>query len=100
MSSATIRNVIADLEQMGLVSSPHTSAGRVPTVLGYRLFVDTLLSVQPLEHSLIDEFKLSLGTDTDANDLADMAGAPAFRCDQAGGCGHAATARACIPAAG
>ncbi|MGB5298957.1 MAG: heat-inducible transcriptional repressor HrcA [Thiogranum sp.] len=73
LSSATIRNVIADLEDMGLVSSPHTSAGRVPTVLGYRLFVDTLLSVQPLEHSLIDEFKLSLGTDTDANDLAEIA---------------------------
>lgn len=73
LSPATIRNVIADLEDMGLVCSPHTSAGRVPTVLGYRLFVDTLLSVKPLEHSLIDEFTLSLGTDTDAKDLAETA---------------------------
>ena len=73
LSPATIRNVIADLEDLGLVRSPHTSAGRVPTVLGYRLFVDTLLSVKPLEHSLIDEFKLSLGTDTDAKDLAEIA---------------------------
>jgi heat-inducible transcriptional repressor len=49
LSSATIRNVMADLEDMGLVHSPHTSAGRVPTVSGYRLFVDTLLTVKPLE---------------------------------------------------
>ena len=40
VSSATIRNVMADLEEMGLVSSPHTSAGRVPTARGYRLFID------------------------------------------------------------
>ena len=44
LSPATIRNVIADLEELGLVRSPHTSSGRVPTVQGYRLFVDTLLS--------------------------------------------------------
>lgn len=49
VSAATIRNVMADLEEMGFVSSPHTSAGRVPTPRGYRLFVDTLLSVQPVE---------------------------------------------------
>ncbi|WP_373976674.1 heat-inducible transcriptional repressor HrcA [Chitinibacter sp. SCUT-21] len=48
VSSATIRNVMADLEQLGLVASPHTSAGRIPTAQGYRLFVDTLLAVQPL----------------------------------------------------
>ena len=48
LSAATIRNVMADLEDMGLVSSPHTSSGRVPTVRGYRLFVDSLLQVQPL----------------------------------------------------
>ena len=73
LSPATIRNVIADLEDMGLVRSPHTSAGRVPTVLGYRLFVDTLLSVQPLEHSLIDELEFNLGADTNAKDLAEIA---------------------------
>jgi len=49
LSAATIRNVMADLEELGLVRSPHTSAGRVPTVSGYRLFVDSLLTVTPLE---------------------------------------------------
>ncbi len=47
LSPATIRNVMADLEDMGLIVSPHTSAGRVPTPKGYRLFVDTMLTVQP-----------------------------------------------------
>jgi heat-inducible transcriptional repressor len=49
LSPATIRNVMADLEEMGFVASPHASAGRVPTPKGYRLFVDTLLTVRPLE---------------------------------------------------
>ncbi len=49
LSSATIRNVMADLEDLGFVASPHTSAGRVPTDKGYRLFVDTLLHVRPLD---------------------------------------------------
>lgn len=49
LSPATIRNVMADLEEMGFVASPHTSSGRVPTPKGYRFFVDTLLTVQPLE---------------------------------------------------
>jgi heat-inducible transcriptional repressor len=49
LSPATIRNIMADLEEMGYVASPHTSAGRVPTPRGYRLFVDTLLTVQHLE---------------------------------------------------
>jgi heat-inducible transcriptional repressor len=51
LSPATIRNVMADLEEMGLIASPHTSSGRVPTPLGYRFFVDTLLVVKPLESS-------------------------------------------------
>jgi heat-inducible transcriptional repressor len=49
LSPATVRNVMADLEELGFVVSPHTSAGRVPTPRGYRLFVDSLLTVQPLE---------------------------------------------------
>ncbi len=49
LSPATIRNVMADLEEMGFIISPHTSAGRVPTPRGYRLFVDTMLTVRPLE---------------------------------------------------
>jgi heat-inducible transcriptional repressor len=46
LSPATIRNVMSDLEELGLIASPHTSAGRIPTTLGYRLFVDTMLTVQ------------------------------------------------------
>ncbi len=49
LSPATIRNVMSDLEELGLIASPHTSAGRVPTPRGYRLFVDRLLTVSPLE---------------------------------------------------
>ncbi|MDB5747870.1 MAG: HrcA family transcriptional regulator [Massilia sp.] len=49
LSPATIRNIMADLEEMGYVASPHTSAGRVPTPRGYRLFVDTLLTVQHID---------------------------------------------------
>ena len=53
LSPATIRNVMADLEEMGFVSSPHTSAGRVPTPKGFRLFVDTLLTVQPVSETAV-----------------------------------------------
>ena len=53
LSPATIRNIMADLEEMGFVASPHTSAGRVPTPRGYRLFVDTLLTVQQLDEGAV-----------------------------------------------
>jgi heat-inducible transcriptional repressor len=53
LSPATIRHVMADLEQMGFVTSPHTSAGRVPTPRGYRVFVDTLLTVQTLDENVV-----------------------------------------------
>jgi heat-inducible transcriptional repressor len=49
LSPASIRNVMADLEEMGFIASPHTSAGRIPTTRGYRLFVDSLLTIRPLE---------------------------------------------------
>jgi heat-inducible transcriptional repressor len=49
LSPATIRNVMADLEELGLIASPHTSAGRIPTARGYRLFVDTMLTAQPID---------------------------------------------------
>ena len=49
LSPATIRNVMADLEELGLIVSPHTSAGRIPTPRGYRLFVDTMLTAQPCQ---------------------------------------------------
>ena len=54
LSAATVRNVMADLEENGLIASPHTSAGRVPTSRGYRFFVDSLLTVEPLEKEKID----------------------------------------------
>src|SRR3970282_967874 len=49
LSPATIRSVMRDLEEMGYIASPHTSAGRVPTARGYRFFVDTLLTIKPLD---------------------------------------------------
>jgi heat-inducible transcriptional repressor len=49
LSPATIRNVMADLEELGLIASPHTSAGRIPTPRGYRLFVDTMLTARALD---------------------------------------------------
>ncbi|MFZ9645921.1 MAG: heat-inducible transcriptional repressor HrcA, partial [Fluviibacter sp.] len=49
LSAATVRNVMADLEDLGFIASPHTSAGRIPTPRGYRFFVDSLLTMQPLE---------------------------------------------------
>ena len=55
LSPATIRNVMSDLEDMGFIASPHTSAGRVPTALGYRLFVDTLLTVRTLASQELSE---------------------------------------------
>ena len=63
LSPATIRNVMADLEEMGFITSPHTSAGRIPTPLGYRLFVDTLLTVQTLDAQHISDIKGALHPD-------------------------------------
>lgn len=60
LSSATIRNVLADLEELGFVASPHTSAGRVPTDKGYRFFVDTLLRIQPLDSAAVAEMRRQL----------------------------------------
>ncbi|MBL8384942.1 MAG: heat-inducible transcriptional repressor HrcA [Burkholderiales bacterium] len=57
LSPATIRNVMADLEELGFIASPHTSAGRVPTPRGYRLFVDSLMTVRPLDETARLELK-------------------------------------------
>ena len=54
LSPATIRNIMSDLEELGLVASPHTSAGRIPTPRGYRLFVDSLLTVQAIDESAVE----------------------------------------------
>jgi heat-inducible transcriptional repressor len=63
LSPATIRNVMADLEDLGFISSPHTSAGRIPTPRGYRFFVDTLLTLRPLgeQQASIIEGQLRVG---------------------------------------
>jgi heat-inducible transcriptional repressor len=63
LSPATIRNVMADLEELGFISSPHTSAGRVPTPAGYRFFVDSLLVVKPLEFEEINKLEGELHPD-------------------------------------
>src|SRR6478752_5538487 len=54
LSPASIRNVMADLEEMGFIASPHTSAGRIPTPRGYRFFVDTLLTVQAIDETTVE----------------------------------------------
>lgn len=63
LSAATIRNVMADLEEMGFVASPHTSAGRIPTPKGYRLFVDTMLTVKPVEEIMAHEAQDAIQAD-------------------------------------
>jgi heat-inducible transcriptional repressor len=73
LSPATIRNVMADLEDLGLVHSPHTSAGRVPTVSGYRLFVDTLLTVKPLESQDLTRLHQGLSVSEDSSDMIGVA---------------------------
>jgi heat-inducible transcriptional repressor len=73
LSPATIRNVMADLEDLGLVHSPHTSAGRVPTVSGYRLFVDSLLTVKPLESEDLTRLHQGLALTEDTNDVIGVA---------------------------
>lgn len=62
VSAATIRNVMSDLEQLGFISSPHTSAGRIPTQKGYRLFVDSLLTVKPLDTQSVSQLKSGLSS--------------------------------------
>lgn len=60
LSPATIRNIMADLEEMGFVTSPHTSAGRIPTIKGYRLFVDTLIKLTPPRDDEVAQFREKL----------------------------------------
>jgi heat-inducible transcriptional repressor len=60
LSPASIRNIMSDLEEMGFVTSPHTSAGRIPTPRGYRFFVDTLLTVRPLDQLAVSQLETQL----------------------------------------
>ena len=63
LSPATIRHVMSDLEDHGLIRAPHTSSGRIPTARGYRMFVDTLVRYQKPDTDYIDEIKSDLRTD-------------------------------------
>ena len=69
LSPATIRNVMVDLEDLGLIESPHTSAGRVPTIKGFRLFVDSLLTVERLNDSEIGQLKGELESNDEPKQL-------------------------------
>ncbi len=69
LSPATVRNVMVDLEEMGLVHSPHTSSGRVPTQLGYRMFVDSLLKVRSLTAAQLRKLEGELASIEDPQQL-------------------------------
>lgn len=69
LSPATIRNVMADLEDLGFIHAPHTSAGRVPTIRGYRLFVDSLLTIKPLNKNVISALQQQIGSNSDPDKL-------------------------------
>ena len=73
LSPATIRNVMSDLEELGLVNSPHTSAGRVPTSSGYRIFVDSLLTIKPLQQVEIGQLEREFASRADPRNLVKSA---------------------------
>jgi heat-inducible transcriptional repressor len=73
VSAATIRNVMSDLEDRGYLISPHTSAGRIPTALGYRLFVDSLLQTRPLQEEAMSIMRTELHPDKSYSELVHSA---------------------------
>ncbi|ARN73288.1 heat-inducible transcriptional repressor HrcA [Oceanicoccus sagamiensis] len=73
VSPATVRNVMSDLEERGLITSPHTSAGRIPTTQGYRLFVDSLITMQPITDQAIHNLELELDPDKSPTELVQTA---------------------------
>lgn len=73
VSPATIRNIMADLEDRGYLISPHTSAGRIPTAQGYRLFVDSLLQVQPIDNLAVQTLRQQLNPNRSVKDLVQTA---------------------------
>src|SRR5487761_2559061 len=76
VSPATIRNVMADLEEIGLLAAPHTSAGRVPTAQGYRVFVDSLLELKPLDEPQIERMRRELPMQAPTQDLLSVVTVP------------------------
>ncbi|WP_294945988.1 heat-inducible transcriptional repressor HrcA [Sulfurivirga sp.] len=73
VSAATIRNVMADLEERGLIASPHTSAGRVPTARGLRFYVDRFLTITPLERAQVERLSEALSEAGEADAAIDQA---------------------------
>jgi heat-inducible transcriptional repressor len=73
LSPASIRNIMADLEEIGLIHAPHTSAGRVPTVQGYRTFVDSLLTMKPLDAAAVGTIEERLSRSHDPQQLLSVA---------------------------
>ncbi|MBV1905642.1 MAG: heat-inducible transcriptional repressor HrcA [Pseudomonadales bacterium] len=73
VSPATVRNIMAELESKGLVKSPHTSAGKVPTNLGFRFFVDSLISIQNPNIDCIHEMEVELNPDLTRTELVESA---------------------------
>ncbi|MDN5869361.1 MAG: heat-inducible transcriptional repressor HrcA [Nitrococcus sp.] len=73
LSPATVRNIMADLEEAGYLRSPHTSAGRVPTDRGYRFFVDSLLTVNPLREREVEQLRIHFDRGRNPEVLIDSA---------------------------
>ena len=73
VSAATVRNIMSDLEEQGYVTSPHTSAGRVPTARAYRLFVDSLIEVEPLGSFDLQNLRRKLDPDMSSQELVESA---------------------------
>ncbi len=73
VSPATVRNVMSDLEERGFITSPHTSAGRIPTTQGYRLFVDSLITMRPITDQAIHNLELELDPDKSPTELVQTA---------------------------
>ncbi|KPK37794.1 MAG: HrcA family transcriptional regulator [Gammaproteobacteria bacterium SG8_47] len=73
LSPASVRNVMQDLEEVGLLRAPHTSAGRVPTARGLRFFIDTLLKTKPIDEQEVRRLKAHLNPDSSTSDLVEAA---------------------------
>jgi len=71
VSSATVRNVMSDLEELGLITAPHTSAGRIPTSQGYRLFVDSMVKASPMNRKLVEKLSDSFEHESDPEALTE-----------------------------
>ncbi len=79
LSPATVRNVMADLEELGYLHSPHTSAGRVPTARGYRFFIDALLNLRPLDDREVETLRRRIDQPVQGGSPSQFRAAPNWR---------------------